>query len=67
MLKNQAVLEVEKNGKKYQLHLPEGSTLGEAHDVIFQFRSFVVDRIQEALKQDQPKEPEAPKEVKDGQ
>ena len=62
MLKNQVILEVEKNGKKYALHLPEGSTLGEAHDVIYQMRTFVVERIQEAFKADAPKELEQPKE-----
>ena len=33
MLKQAAMLEVEKNGKKYQLHLPSDSPLGDVHDV----------------------------------
>lgn len=67
MLKNQAILEVEKNGKTYQLHLPDGCTLGEVHDVLFQMRSHVLERIQDALKVDAPKEVEQPQvEVIDG-
>jgi len=62
MLKNIAILEVEKNGKKYEFHLPQGCTLGEAHDVIFEMRTFIVERIQEAFKADAPKQPEVPKE-----
>lgn len=50
MLKNHSILEVVKNEKVYQLHLPSDASLGEVHDVLYQMRSFVVERIQEHMK-----------------
>ncbi len=58
MLKTQAQLEVKINDRLYQLNLPSDAPLGEAHDALFQMRSFVISKINEAQKADTPKEPE---------
>jgi len=47
MLKNIAILEMEKNGRIYQLHLPNDSPLGEAHDVLFTMKAYVLDRLKQ--------------------
>ena len=56
MLKQAAMLEVKINDRVYQLHLPADAPLGEVHDALFQLRSYVVERINEAVKKDAPKE-----------
>jgi hypothetical protein len=74
MLKQKIVFEVlkgEKNERVHSYSIPEGCSLGEIHDVLFQFRSLIVEKMQEALKADAPKpapEPAmpAPEEVKQG-
>lgn len=58
MLKQSANLEVVREDRVYSLNLPASAPLGEVHDVLFQMRSFVVDKINEAIKADVPKEPE---------
>jgi hypothetical protein len=58
MIKNIALLEIAKEDRIYTLMLPNNASLGELHDVLFQMRSFVIDRINEAVKADQPKAPE---------
>jgi len=58
MLKQSAMLEVKIGDRVYQLHLPSDAPLGEAHDAIFQMRSFIIAKINEAQKVDAPKEPE---------
>lgn len=66
MLKQSANLEVSREDRIYSMSLPANASLGELHDVLFQMRSFVIDKINEALKADKPKEPEsAPQEVKE--
>jgi hypothetical protein len=60
MLKQSAMLEVKIGDRVYQFNLPSDAPLGEAHDAIFQMRSFIVDKINEALKLDTPKVPEVP-------
>ncbi len=66
MLKQAAILEVVREDRVYTLVLPNNSPLGELHDVIFQMRSFVVDKINESVNAEKPKEPievqEIPKE-----
>ena len=62
MLKQHAMLEVKINDRIYQLHLPCDSPLGEAHDALFQMRSYVIDKINEAKTHDALKELEAAKE-----
>lgn len=62
MLKQNAVLEVKIGDNVYQFHLPSSAGLGEVHDALFQMRSFVIDKINDALKADQPKTPDLPKE-----
>lgn len=56
MLKTQAQLEVKINDRIYALTLPNDAPLGEAHDALFQMRSFVVEKINEAHKADLKKE-----------
>lgn len=56
MLKTNAKLEVTIGERVYTLNLPSESPLGEVHDALFRMRSYVVDRINEAIKADQPKE-----------
>jgi hypothetical protein len=58
MIKNTNVIEVVKEDRIYSLLLPIQASLGELHDVLFQMRSFVIDRINEAIKADEPKAPE---------
>lgn len=61
MLKQSAMLEVKINDRVFQLHLPADAPLGEVHDAIFQMRSYVVDRINEATKKDALPVSEEPK------
>jgi len=56
MIKQQVILEVKRDERIYQLHLPANSPLGEVHDILFQMRSYIVEQINESLKIDQPKE-----------
>ncbi len=58
MLKQSATLEIVKEDRVYSLNLPSTAPLGEVHDVLFQMRSFVIEKINEAQKLDAPKEPE---------
>jgi hypothetical protein len=48
MLKNITIMEIEKNGRTYQLHLSNESPLGECFDVLYEMQNFVVSRINEA-------------------
>ena len=67
MLKQSAQLEVKIGDRVYQLNLPNEAPLGEVHDALFQMRSYVIERINEAQKKDAPKDPVEPKlEVIDG-
>jgi len=62
MLKLANVFEVVRADRVYTLTLPSNAPLGELHDVIFQMRSFVVDKINESIAAEKPKEPkEQPK------
>jgi hypothetical protein len=56
MLKQAAILEVVKEDRIYTMILPNNAPLGELHDVLFQMRSFVVEKINEAVNADKPKE-----------
>lgn len=62
MLKQGVQLEVKKGENLYQLNFPNNASLGEIFDILFQMRSFVVDKINESQKLDQPKEADKPKE-----
>jgi hypothetical protein len=61
MLKQSAMLEVKIGERIYQLLLPSDSPLGEVHDALFQMRSFVVGKINEAQNVDKKNEPEQEK------
>ena len=56
MLKTQAVLEVKTGERLYQFNLPTDAPLGEVHDVLFQMRSYVIGKINDAQKADETKE-----------
>jgi hypothetical protein len=45
MLKNQAILEIVRNGKTFQLLLSNDSSLGECFDVLTEMRHYIVERI----------------------
>lgn len=62
MLKLANVFEVVRGDRVYTLTLPSSAPLGELHDVLFELRSFVVDKINESITADKPKAPkEEPK------
>lgn len=61
MLKQAAVFEVKKEERIYTFILPSDAPLGECHDVLFQMRSFVIDKINAAIEADKPKKPEPEK------
>jgi hypothetical protein len=56
MLKTNAVLEVIKNDRVYSLTLPNNAPLGELHDVLYQMRCFLIEKINEITNVDKPKE-----------
>lgn len=71
MLKQSVYLEVVKEDRIYKLHLPDSCPLGEVHDVLYQMRSYIIERMNDSRKADQPQpdqpqpdqsqEPEQPK------
>lgn len=54
MFKQQVVLEVKKNSRDFCLILPPDTNLGELHDVLFEMRSMVIERILEQKKKEEP-------------
>lgn len=52
MIKNLATLEVKIGEKAYKLLCEADSTWGEVHDVLYQMKSFVVQKINEAHQSD---------------
>jgi len=63
MLKNIAVIEIEKHGKKFQLQLTESTTFGELFDVSMELRQFAINGINDIAKKDVPKEEKPVEEV----
>ncbi len=61
MIKHQAILEIQKSDRIYQLHLLNDSPLGEIFDVLTEMRVFVLNRLNEASKSEVKTE-ELPKE-----
>lgn len=57
MLKQAAILEIQREDRVYTMILPNNAPLGELHDVIFQMRSFVIEKINESINVDKPKDP----------
>ena len=55
MLKTSATLEVKIGEHTYTLHLPAEAPLGAVHDALFQMRSYVINKINDAMKADEPK------------
>jgi len=65
MLKQQqtASLEVIREDRIYSLTLPHNAPIGELHDVLFQMRSFVIEKINEAINADKPKQVQEPENI----
>lgn len=53
-----AGLEIEKNGRKYQLVLPEDATIGEAYDAAYSLLLRVLEVAKENAEKVRPKEME---------
>ena len=51
-----------KDEHEVRIQISANCPLGFAHDAVFKFRTYLVERINEALKADQPKELEPVKE-----
>jgi len=64
MLKQQSIIEIKKGERVYQLVLAMDSPLGEVHDVLYQMRSYIIERINEAYNQDKIKEKDSELEQK---
>ena len=64
MIKNNLILEVKREERVYQLHLPSDSPLGEVHDVLHEMKMFIVKTMTERASQEvgEPKEDEKVKE-----
>jgi len=56
MIKTLLTLEISKESRKYQLILSQDSPLGEIFDVITEMRSFVLHKINDAVKTEQPEQ-----------
>ena len=56
MLKNAPILEIKKEERTYTLILPVNAPLGELHDVLFQMRTFVLEKVAETVNCDKAKE-----------
>jgi len=57
MIKTQAILEIKRGERVYQLHLPADCPLGEVHDVVHEMKMHVVQMIADRAKAE-VKEPE---------
>lgn len=58
MLKQTAILEIKHDDRVYTFVLPQNAPIGEVHDVLFQMRTFVISKINEAVNAEKPKDPE---------
>jgi hypothetical protein len=56
MIKNLSALEVKIGERVYKLICEVDSPLGEVHDVISQMKNYVIQRINESHKAEQPSE-----------
>ncbi len=61
MLKHYAAFEEKKDEHEVKVFISANCPIGFVHDALFKMRSYIVDRINEAQKQDAPKEPEITK------
>ena len=66
MIKNQFIIEETIGDYTAQLHLPNDCPLGIAHDMVFKMRSYLVERINESLKMDAPKQLEEQEQLQEG-
>jgi hypothetical protein len=57
MLTSNVILEVKKENRIYTLTLPNNASLGELHDVLYEMRYFVAEKINAAVEADKSKTP----------
>lgn len=62
MLKTNAILEIVKETRSYKFIIPENASLGEIHDVLFQMKTFIIDKINEIAAMQKPQDPEIEKQ-----
>ncbi len=60
MLKQAAILEIVKEDRVYTFQLPNNAPIGEVHDVLFQMRGFVIEKMNEAMNASKPQEVSEP-------
>lgn len=63
MLKSITILEIEKHGKKFPIHLGDNTTFGELFDVAMELREFAIKGINELGKKDIPTSVQEPQPV----
>jgi len=56
MLKQKTILEIVKGDKTYQLHCDPNANLGELHDVLSEWKAYVVKRITDAHEEEVKRE-----------
>lgn len=61
MIKNHLILEVKKNERVYQMHLSPDSPLGECFDILTEMRSYVLEKINSSVQEEQIKTEQPPK------
>lgn len=55
MLKQYVCFEEKKDEFEVKIYISANCPLGMVHDSLFKARSYIIDRINEAIKQDEPK------------
>lgn len=63
MLKHYAVLEMKEGEHEVKILISGNCPLGFAHDSLFKGYSYILERMNEAAKQNDPKKPEEVKEA----
>ena len=53
MIKQETILEANRDDRIYRLHLPQGAELGEIHDILFEMRLFIAAQIDHKIQQEQ--------------
>jgi hypothetical protein len=52
-IKQETILEANRDDRIYRLHLPQGAELGEIHDILFEMRIFIAEQIDNRIQQEQ--------------
>ncbi len=58
MLKQYVCFEEKKDEHEVKIYISAACPLGMVHDALFKARSYIIERINDAMKQDTPKDPE---------